>query len=102
MSLPVALQEDRRGLILTMLDEAGGSRLAESSIKSILGNSFGHLISTDQLRADLQWLAGQGLVRVDEEPVRLGVLWMVQLLLPGQEVAHGVPFPGIRRQAPKR
>ncbi len=97
MSLAVTLQEDRRGLILSMLDEAGGNRLADGSIKSIL-DTFGHRLSTDQLRADLHWLDGQGLVRIE----KTATVWMVQLLEAGQDVAGGVSHPGVRRQAPRR
>ena len=96
MSLSAALQEDRRGLILTMLDEAGGMRLAESSIKSVL-DLYAHRISTDQLRGDLAWLQGQGLVQIDTEGA-----WIVQLLEAGLDVARGVPHPGVRRLPRKR
>lgn len=96
MSTTAALQEDRRGLILSALDEAGGHRLADASIKSIL-DRFNHRISTDQVHGDLSWLEGQGLVRIDKEAA-----WMVQLLEFGQDVARGVAHPGVRRQAPKR
>ena len=96
MSVTAALQEDRRGLILSALDEAGGMRLAESSLKRILDN-FAHRISTDQLRGDLDWLRAQGLVQVDKEGT-----WIVQLLDPGLDVARGVPHPGVARQPRKR
>ncbi len=102
MSFVAALQEDRRGLILSMLSEAGGHRLAEGSIKSIL-DTFGHRISTDQVRGDLAWLDDQGLVRVDKLSTGAGVaVWAVQLLEAGQDVAGGVAHPGVRRQAPRR
>lgn len=96
MSLVRALQEERRGLILTSLDEAGGARLAETSLKSVL-DIYSHMVSTDQLRGDLAWLESQGLVSIDKEGA-----WIVQLLEAGLDVARGVPHPGVKRQPRKR
>lgn len=96
MSVTAALQEDRRGLILSALDEAGGARLAETSLKSVL-DIYAHRISTDQLRGDLGWLEGQGLVHVDKDGT-----WIVQLLDPGMDVARGVRHPGVARLPRKR
>lgn len=100
MSLAVTLQEDRRGLILSMLDEAGGNRLAEASVKSIL-DTFGHRLSGDQVRSELNWLEAQTLLRIERIPSGAGQVWMVQLLESGQDVARGVRHPGVRRQAPR-
>ena len=102
MSLAQTLAEDRRGIVLCALDEAGGSRLAEGSVKSVL-DALGHRISSDQVRADLHWLEEQGLLRVERVPAAAGgEVWMAQLLDSGQDVARGVRHPGVRRQAPKR
>ncbi len=101
MSLETLLQQDRRALILSSLDEAGGNRLSDLSVKSVLA-LFAHLISTDQVRTDLHWLEQQGLVRVQREVSTGGEIWMVQLLDLGQDVARGLSHPGVRRQAPKR
>ena len=102
MSLVQTMQEDRRGIILCGLDEANGAMLGEGSVKSVLG-AFGHLVSSAEVRGDLDWLDQQGLVRVTKVLARDGSdLWTVQPLEAGQDVARGVRHPGIRKQAPKR
>lgn len=102
MSFIDTLREDRRGVILCALDEMGGNRLAEGSVKSVLA-SLGHVVGGDVVRTDLEWLQQQGLLRVERVPAGDGgEHWLAQLLEAGQDVARGVRHPGVKRQAPKR
>lgn len=102
MSFGDMLREDRRGVILCALDEAGAFRLAEGTVKSVLG-SFGHNVSAAEVRGDLDWLDKQGLLRLERAPLASGAeLWTAQLLEAGQDVARGVRHPGVKQQAPKR
>lgn len=102
MSFTQALSEDRRGIVLRVLDEAPGYRLSESSLRTVLDH-HGHMVSSDEVRAELEWLKRAGLVFVEAMPLpQGGELRIARLLSAGQEVARGLPHPGVRRQAAAR
>lgn len=94
-SLAQRLTEDRRGIILRSLNEDPGFTMAEMTLKRVL-DIHGHVVSTSELRADLEWLERAVLVRVDRHEMRPDVwTWSVQLLDEGQVVARGRSHPGV-------
>jgi hypothetical protein len=59
------ITHDWRLLILRLLDSSAGYRASECLLRSALDH-LGQRASTDQLRADLVWLAEQGLVETED------------------------------------
>jgi len=96
MSLTAIMAEDRRLAILLTLYESSGYELNEDTLKLAL-RTMAHVVTQDVLRGDLAWLADAGLVRNEEQRVNSGVLWIAHLTGKGQDVADGVPYPGIAR-----
>jgi len=99
MSMPNVFAEDRRLVILQTLEQDHDYAVNEDILKRVLAQ-YGHAISRDMLRADVQWLMDQRLVRVEElpgpPPCRI-----VHALEDGVDVATGRPFPGVARPAPR-
>lgn len=90
------LEEDRRLTILLLLAEAANYQANQFLIQSAL-DGFGHAVSMDRLRADLAWLAEQGLVEV---AATAGVE-IAKLSSRGLDVAQGrTHHPGVKRPRP--
>lgn len=91
-----ALTEDRRLVALRLLAESGGYRANEYLMQSAL-SGFGHDVSADRLRADLAWLAEQGLIDVE----LAGTVQIAKLTQRGLDVAQGRALhPGVKRPGP--
>lgn len=95
-SFSQALEEDRRLTILILLAGAAGYEANQFLLQSAL-DGFGHMVSQDRLRADLAWLAEQGLVSVDSP----GGVQIAKLTGRGLDVAQGrANHPGVKRPRP--
>lgn len=91
------LAEDRRLVILRLLESSGGYRANEYLLQTALP-SFGHDVSQDRLRADLAWLAEQSLVQLDDQS---GVQ-VATATQRGVDVALGhARVPGVKRPRPE-
>jgi len=89
--------EDIRLVILRCLEEDAGYALNESVLASIMP-VFGHHISRDSIRTELQWLAEQGLVTV-EDVMSVSVASITKR---GVDVARGTAIvPGVKRPGPR-
>ena len=90
------LEEDRRLTILLLLAEASDYKANQFLLQSAL-DGFGHTVSMDRLRADLAWLAEQGLLNV----VPTAGVEIAQLSSRGLDVAQDrVHHPGVKRPRP--
>lgn len=90
------VEEDRRLQILQLLAESPGYNVNQFLLLSAL-DTFGHTVSMDRLKADLAWLAEQGLVVVGE----LGDVQIPKLTDRGLDVAQGrAAHPGVKRPRP--
>lgn len=90
------IEEDRRLTILLLLKEAAGYEANQFLLQSAL-DGFGHVVSMDRLRADLAWLAEQGLVSV----TCIATVEIAKLTGRGLDVAQGrAAHPGVKRPRP--
>jgi len=96
MSFADLITEDRRLVLLRLLDQAPASQ-ANTYVLATGLRSMGHDCSQDQVETDAVWLAEQGLVAVKElEDVRV-----VTLTARGADVAAGrARVPGVKRPVP--
>ena len=91
-----AQRADLRLTVLHLLDSTDGYALSDRLLRSAL-ESFGHRPSLDALRAELAWLAEQGLVTTQDVEGHT----MATLTARGQDVAQGrARVPGVRRPEP--
>ena len=99
MSYTQKVVEDRRLVILRLLDEVGGS--ANDAVLAEALRHWGHSVGRDLVKADLAWLADQGLVGVD----RVGAAdpyHVATITDRGAEVAAGLAHvPGVKRARPR-
>lgn len=98
MSLSQIQAEDRRLIILRVLDE-GNYHAGEAVLKQVT-EEFGHRPSRELIRADLSFLAEHNLIRIEKLPAQSGELWIAHLLSDGQDVAKGRSHPGVARREP--
>lgn len=101
MTLRTIIEKDRRLVILRSLQEDDDYSLNESLLAKVL-EAYAHGVPRDVLRADLAWLAEQGLVTVDDLP-RPGKepLMVAKLTSRGADVAEGrARVPGVARPTP--
>lgn len=97
MSLGELLVQDRRLVILRLLDGQNGFALNESVIHTAL-EQFGHRVTRDTVRADLIWLEEQQLVRTATVAERVLVAHLTER---GADVATGRSrHPGVKRPSP--
>lgn len=88
--------EDRRLVTLRILERAEGYRANEYLLQTALAG-FGHSVSRDRVRTDLEWLREQGLVTLE----RAGSMTVGTLTERGADVAAGrASVPGVKRPAP--
>ena len=87
------LRREARLEILRILAQLPGYRTNNAVLLGAL-RELGHNPSRDQLRAELQWLAEQGLIAVEE----LAPAMIATLLGRGADVAEGrATVPGVQR-----
>lgn len=91
------LTAHRRLTILILLANAAAYTLHEQVLKMQLAGQA-EAVSTDVLRADLQWLADQGLLVARQD----AGYWSATLTARGNDVAAGLAVvPGVARPEPK-
>lgn len=87
------LRQDMRLVILRLLAEMPAYRANSSVLNAALDN-YGHSISRDQVKTELNWLAEQGAVSLDD----IGPVLVATLTERGQDIAAGrARVPGIKR-----
>jgi hypothetical protein len=87
--------EDRRLVLLRALEAAVQYR-ANAYLLRAYSDSVGHVVSAERLATDLAWLAEQGLVTVETQPVLVATL-----TARGLDVANGRAVqPGVKRPLP--
>lgn len=96
MSYNQFMTAHRRLTILILLASASAYTLHEQPLKqSLAGQAEG--VSTDVLRADLQWLHEQGLVVAKQD----NGFWFATLTARGNDVRQGLStVPGVARPEP--
>ncbi len=98
MSFAAILAADRRLVLLRLLAEAPGYSANAYLLQNALG-AFGHHVAADALRAELVWLATQGLVDIDT----LAETVIATLTEQGLDVAAGrTAHEGVKRPLPGR
>lgn len=87
------LRQDQRLVMLRLLAELPGYT-SNSSVLVQLLEQFGHVMTRDQVKTELAWLAEQGLVTTDDA----GSVLMAKLTERGADVAAGrARQPGVKR-----
>ena len=87
------MAEDRRLSILLLMAASQGGAANEALLQAALPD-YGHEASLDQVRADLAWLAEQGLVETRD----LHGLTVGHILARGEDAAAGrATIPGVKR-----
>jgi len=85
--------EDRRLSILLLLSASQGGSANEALLQAALAD-YGHEPSLDQIRADLAWLAEQGLAATSD----MHGLTVGRILARGEDVAAGRALvPGVKK-----
>lgn len=97
MSYSDHLTEDRRLVILRLLEQVPGYALNNSVVHTGLAK-FAHHVSRDVINSDFAWLAEQGLVEVETVMASVQV---ATLTARGMDVALGrAVVPGVKRPGP--
>lgn len=87
------IRQDVRLVILRLLVEMTAYR-ANSSVLTMALDSYGHTLSRDQVKTELQWLAEQGALTLED----VGPVVVATLCERGQDIAAGrARVPGIKR-----
>lgn len=90
------LSEDRRLVLLRVLDRAPGSEANHYILRSAL-DSMGHNVGHDAVLTELAWLQEQGLLTTET----LGAMTVAHLTSRGQDVAQGRALvPGVKKPVP--
>jgi len=91
------LAEDRRLVILSVLEGSAGYETNEYTLEAVLAD-MAHHVSSVRLRADLAWLAEAGLVTTSSA----GGVTLAKLTGHGLDVARGKAVaPGVKRPRPE-
>ena len=91
------MAEDRRLVILRILLESAAYTANEYTVLDMVGR-FGHVISSDRLQADLDWLQEQGLAHSDD----VAGVRIAKLTARGADVATGrTVVTGVKRPRPE-
>lgn len=91
------VRKDRRLAILRLLAEADGYSLNSSILRDLLEGRCGHRVSRDVVDTELDWLAEQGLVDVEN----LEIVRVASITRRGDDVAHGrAKATGVKRPSP--
>lgn len=87
------IRQDIRLVILRLLVEMTAYR-ANSSVLTMALDTFGHTLSRDQVKTELNWLAEQGALTLED----VGPVMVATLTERGQDIAAGrARAPGIKR-----
>lgn len=87
------IRQDIRLVILRLLVEMTAYR-ANSSVLTMALDSYGHTLSRDQVKTELNWLAEQGALTLED----VGPVMVATLTERGQDIAAGrARVPGIKR-----
>jgi transcriptional regulator CtsR len=90
------IAEDARLIILQALEQDVGYSHNEGVLQAAL-RSMGHSLSRDQVRTQLQWLADQSLISIEQG----AHLMIATITATGADVATGAArVPGVRRPRP--
>lgn len=96
MALKELLQQDRRLVIVRVLNEMPGYEGNDSILDSAL-KAYGHNVSRDLIVSELYWLQEQGLLNVRE----LAGTKVARITQRGIDVASGqATHPGVKRPRP--
>lgn len=97
-SFAETLREDRRLVLLRLLNEQNGYR-ANSSVLHAGLHHLGVAASRDDVLTDLAWLKDQALVGMDEA---VQGVYVATLTARGADVVHGTAIvPGVNRPSPR-
>lgn len=97
MSYHEHLRQERRLVILRLLAETPGYQANAAIIGGLL-QRMGVPASRDQVHTELDWLAEQGLVTVED----LGAVRVAVVSARGVDVANGLAIvPGVHRPSPR-
>jgi Fe2+ or Zn2+ uptake regulation protein len=97
MAMAELLQQDRRLVVLRVLNESVGYTANESILDQAL-EAYGHLISRDTVKADMFWLEEQALVSLKDMNGTL----VATIKQRGIDVAKGqASHPGVKRPSPE-
>lgn len=87
------IREDQRLVMLRLLVELPGYTSNSSMLVQLL-EQFGHVMTRDQVKTELAWLAEQGLVTAEDA----GSVVLAKLTERGADVAAGrARQPGVKR-----
>lgn len=87
------IRQDIRLVILRLLVEMTAYR-ANSSVLTMALDTFGHTLSRDQVKTELNWLAEQGALTLED----VGPVMVATLTERGQDISAGrARVPGIKR-----
>ena len=91
------VREDRRLVLLKLLQQSEGYQANQYLLHMAMPGQ-GHTCSIDQVRADLAWLAEQGLITKSE----VGGLMVAKLTNRGDDIASArASVPGVKRPRPE-
>lgn len=93
-------REDRRLVLLRLLDEEPGYRANSSNLHAGL-YALGVAASRDDVATDLAWLRDQSLIHLESVPEVPG-LTVASIAARGQDVVRGqAQVPGVSRPSPR-
>ncbi|WP_153448466.1 VpaChn25_0724 family phage protein [Vibrio algicola] len=96
MSMHEVLQQDRRLVMLRVLNESPAYTANESILDSSL-DAYGHRISRDLVLSEMHWLQEQGLITCKDMSGTL----VATITQRGSDVAEGqATHPGVKRPRP--
>lgn len=96
MSLKQLLQEDRRLVILRILNESAGYTANDSILDTAL-DAYGHKVSRDVVKAELDWLQEMGLLQLKD----VAGTKVAEITQRGIDVAEGqAVVSGVKRPRP--
>jgi len=92
------ITEDRRLVILRLLNEDKGYSLNAAILQTALEHTAAHTASRDQVIGDIDWLMDMGLVTRED----IGSVVIAKLTQRGAEVATGrATVTGVKRPSPQ-
>ena len=98
MTLAERLAQDRRRLLLELLQQVEGHGLNEDMLVRELTRLRLGVVTRDDMRGLISWLERQGLVEIEklqDERRPGGELWLAQATRQGRDVARGARHPGV-------